>query len=67
MKAAAAEWAGRGRVWSRADNASGALSICSGVRVWPAEEGVMGQGLGDPVARGLCGQHACRYTDGTGL
>lgn len=29
--------------------------------------GVMGQGSGDPVARGLCGQRACRYTHGTGL
>lgn len=67
MKAEAVAKAGRRRVWSRADKASGPLSICSGVRVWPAEEGVMDQGSGDPVARGLCGQRACRYTHGTGL
>lgn len=60
MKAAAVVKAGRRRVWSRADKALGPLSICSRVRVWPAEDWVMGQGSGDPVARGLCGQHACR-------
>lgn len=67
MKGAAVAKAGRRRVWSRADKASSPLSICSGVRVWPAEEGVKGEGSGDPLARGLCGQHACRYTHGTGL
>lgn len=48
MKGAAVLKAGRRRVWSRADKASSPLSICSGVRVWPAEEGVMGEGSGDP-------------------
>lgn len=67
MKAVAVAKAGRRRVWSRADKAPGPLSICSGVRVWPAEEGVMDQRSCDPVARGLCGQRACRYTHGTGL
>lgn len=67
MKGAAVVKAGRRSVWSRADKASSPLSICSGVRVWPAEEGVMGERSGDPLARGLCGQCACRYTHGTGL
>lgn len=49
VKGRAVARAGGRRVWPEADKASSPLSICSRVRVWPAEEGGHGWRVRRPV------------------